>query len=53
MKRFIFDEALNVNISIWLFLAVGIFVLLLTLAIVSLNTIRAAISNPIKSLRTE
>ena len=43
----------RVNISIWLFGIVGAIVLLLTLIVVSLNTIRAAIANPVKSLRTE
>ena len=43
----------RVSISIWLFGAVGIIILLLTLVVVSLNTMRAATSNPVKSLRTE
>lgn len=43
----------RVSISIWLFGAVGIIILLLTLVVVSLNTMRAAIANPVKSLRTE
>jgi putative ABC transport system permease protein len=41
------------TISIWLFAGVGAIILLLTLAVVSLNTLRAAVSNPIKSLRSE
>lgn len=41
------------DISIWLFAIVGIIILLLTLIVVSLNTLRAATSNPVKSLRTE
>jgi ABC-type antimicrobial peptide transport system permease subunit len=45
--------AFRIDISIWLFGAVGVVVLLLTLVVVSLNTLRAAISNPVKSLRTE
>ena len=43
----------RINISIWLFIAVGLLILLLTLIVVSLNTMKAAISNPVKSLRTE
>jgi putative ABC transport system permease protein len=42
-----------INISIWLFAVVGVLVLLLTLIIVSLNTFKAAVANPVKSLRTE
>ena len=43
----------RINISTALFGAVGILVLLLTLVVVSLNTMRAALANPVKSLRTE
>lgn len=43
----------RINISIWLFGAVGLLILLLALIVVSLNTMKAAVANPIKSLRTE
>jgi putative ABC transport system permease protein len=43
----------RITISIWLFAAVGILILLLALLVVGLNTIKAAITNPVKSLRTE
>lgn len=43
----------KVAISLWLFAGVGIFVLLLTITVVSLNTLKAVMANPIKSLRTE
>jgi len=43
----------RITISIWLFGAVGLLILLLALVVVSLNTMKAAIANPIKSLRTE
>ncbi len=43
----------HIDISIWLFGIVGVMVLLLTLAVVCLNTIGAAMSNPVKSLRSE
>jgi ABC-type antimicrobial peptide transport system permease subunit len=43
----------RISISIWLFGAVGFLILLLALVVVSLNTMKAAIANPIKSLRTE
>lgn len=41
------------DVSIWLFVAVGIVVLLLALVVISLNTLKAATANPVKSLRTE
>jgi putative ABC transport system permease protein len=40
-------------ISIWVYLAAGIFTLLLTITVVSYQAIKAALRNPIKSLRTE
>ena len=43
----------RISISIWLFGAVGFLILLLALVVVSLNTMKAAIANPVKSLRTE
>ncbi len=43
----------RVNISIWMFGIVGLVILLLTLVVVSLNTLNAAMRNPVKSLRTE
>jgi ABC-type antimicrobial peptide transport system permease subunit len=43
----------HIDISIWLFGIVGVLVLFLTLAVVCLNTIGAAMSNPVKSLRSE
>jgi putative ABC transport system permease protein len=49
LKKYTF----HINISPWLFIGVGIVILLLTLLVVSLNTIRAALANPVKNLRTE
>lgn len=43
----------HISISIWLFVAVGVLILLLALVVVSLNTLRAALSNPAISLRSE
>ena len=43
----------RINISIWLFIAVGLLILLLALVVVSLNTMKAAVTKPSKSLRTE
>ncbi|MEO6638701.1 MAG: FtsX-like permease family protein, partial [Ginsengibacter sp.] len=43
----------RVNISLWMFGIVGIVILLLTLVVVSANTMKAAMRNPVKSLRTE
>lgn len=43
----------RIDISIWLFVASCGGVLVLTLIVVCLNSIRAALANPVKNLRTE
>ena len=43
----------RINISIWLFGVVGLLILLLALVVVCLNIMKAAVTNPTKSLRTE
>ena len=43
----------RISINLWLFGVVGAMVLLLALVVVSLNTLRAATANPVKSLRSE
>jgi ABC-type antimicrobial peptide transport system permease subunit len=53
MNNWLDKYTYHIHISIWLFVAVGIVIMLLTLAVVSLNTMRAAVANPVKSLRTE
>jgi ABC-type antimicrobial peptide transport system permease subunit len=53
MNNWLEKYSVRINISIWMFGAVGFIVLLLTLIVVSLNTMRAAMSNPVKNLRTE
>ena len=53
MSDWLQNYTYRVSISGWMFGIVGSMVLLLTLLIVGLNTIKAAMSNPVKSLRTE
>jgi len=43
----------HVDISFWMFGAVGVLILLLTMVVVSINTLNAATTNPVKSLRSE
>ena len=43
----------RIEISLWMFAVVGVFLLLLTLIVVSANIMKAALRNPIKSLRSE
>lgn len=53
MNDWLKDFAYRVNISWWVFVLAGISALLIALLTVSFQAIRAAIANPVKSLRTE
>jgi putative ABC transport system permease protein len=53
MHRWLQDFAYRVNISWWVFLVAGVSALLIALFTVSFKAIRAALANPVKSLRTE
>ncbi|MGZ3924683.1 MAG: ABC transporter permease, partial [Flavisolibacter sp.] len=53
MNNWLQKYTYRVNVSVWLFGAVGFLMLLLTLVVVSLNTMKAATANPVKTLRTE
>jgi putative ABC transport system permease protein len=53
MNNWLDKYTYRIHISVWLFGTVGILIMLLTLLVVSLNTMRAAVANPVKSLRTE
>lgn len=47
------DFAYRIHLSAWIFIGTGVLVVLIALATISLHTIRAAITNPVKSLRSE
>ena len=53
MSKWMEGFAYRINISWWIFLVAGIIALLVALITVSLQAIKAAIANPVKSLRTE
>ncbi|TKK68262.1 FtsX-like permease family protein [Ilyomonas limi] len=53
MNNWLENYNYRISISLWLFVIVGFAMFALTLAVVSLNTIKAATGNPVKSLRTE
>ncbi|CAN5587239.1 ABC transporter permease [soil metagenome] len=53
MHNWLLKYDYRVNISIWVFAAVGLLMLLLTMAVVGLNTISAAMRNPVKSLKAD
>ncbi|HEY4286315.1 MAG TPA: FtsX-like permease family protein [Puia sp.] len=53
MSSWLDKYTFRVPISPWTFVAVGLMLLALTLLVVGLNTIRSAMRNPVKSLRSE
>jgi putative ABC transport system permease protein len=53
MNKWLESFAYRVNISWWAFVVAGLIALLIALITVSFQAIKAAIANPVKSLRTE
>lgn len=53
MHTWLQDFAYRIDISVWIFIAAGALALIIALVSVSLQAIKAAITNPVKSLRTE
>jgi putative ABC transport system permease protein len=53
MNLWLRDFAFRVNIGWWIFITAGAIALLIALLTVGYQAIRAAIANPVKSLRTE
>jgi putative ABC transport system permease protein len=53
MNKWLQDFAYRINISWWMFAAAGLLVIFITLLTISFQSIKAAIANPVKSLRTE
>ena len=53
MHRWLNDFAYRVNIGWWVFVIAGVIALLIALLTISFQSIKAAIANPVKSLRTE
>ncbi|MCZ2458156.1 MAG: ABC transporter permease [Chitinophagales bacterium] len=52
-NKWLQDFAYRINISWWVFLAAGAAALLIAFLTVSFHSIKAAMANPVKSLRTE
>ncbi|HKB45070.1 MAG TPA: FtsX-like permease family protein, partial [Chitinophagaceae bacterium] len=53
MNNWLNDFTYHIHISLWMFVLVGLASLLLAMITVSTQTIKTAIANPVKSLRTE
>ncbi len=53
MKRWLQDFAYRINISWWVFAVAGVLAIVIALVTVSYQAIKAALANPVQSLRTE
>lgn len=53
LSKWLEDFAYRINISWWVFILAGILALLVAVGTVSIQAIKAALTNPVKSLRTE
>lgn len=53
MHHWLQDYAYRIDISWWVFAAGGLAAIIIALATISFQAIRAAVANPVKSLRTE
>ena len=53
VNKWLQDFAYRVNIGWWIFASAGVIALLIAMLTVSFQAVKAAISNPVKSLRTE
>jgi putative ABC transport system permease protein len=53
MNNWLGDFAYRISISWWIFLVAGFIALLIALITISFQSIKAALANPVKSLRTE
>jgi putative ABC transport system permease protein len=53
MNNWLQNFAYRINISWWVFVAAGVVAVLIALITVSIQSVKAAIANPVQSLRTE
>ncbi|MEO5909263.1 MAG: ABC transporter permease [Pelobium sp.] len=53
MNKWLQDFAYHINISVWIFVVAGLLILTIAMITISFQAIKAALANPIKSLRTE
>lgn len=53
MNMWLKDYVYSIHLSLWMFIAAGVMAILIALITVSFQAIRAAVANPVKSLRNE
>jgi putative ABC transport system permease protein len=53
MQKWLQDFAYRINIEWWVFAIAGVAALLIAFITISFQSIKAAVANPVKSLRSE
>jgi ABC-type antimicrobial peptide transport system permease subunit len=53
MNQWLEDYAYRINIGWWVFLIAGVAAILIAMITISFQAIKAAVANPVKSLRSE
>jgi ABC-type antimicrobial peptide transport system permease subunit len=53
MSKWLLNYNYHIEIAWWIFLLAGVIAVLITLVTVSFQSVKAALTNPIKSLRSE
>jgi putative ABC transport system permease protein len=53
MNKWLNDFAYRINISWWMLLLAGVTAVIIAMVTVGFQSIKAALSNPVKNLRTE
>lgn len=53
MNKWLQDFAYRINVEWWMFLTAGIMAMIIALVTISFQSVKAALTNPVKSLRTE
>jgi len=53
MNKWLDNFAYRINMNWWIFVVAGISALIIALATISIQAIKAAMANPVKNLKTE
>ena len=53
MHKWLLDFAFRINLNWWVFLMAGVIALIIAFVTISFQSIKAAVANPVKSLRSE
>jgi putative ABC transport system permease protein len=53
MHQWLLDFAYRIHLNAWMFIAAGCLAILIALCTVSVQSIKAALANPVKNLRSE